>query len=373
MKLLTNNASAFFALLRAGLWEQEAQLSDYGKVDYSEVYRLAEEQSAVGIIAAGIEHVVDVKIPKQDVLTFVGSALQLEQRNSAMNLFISELIEKMRKADIYALLLKGQGIALCYERPLWRACGDVDFLLDNQGYSKAKLLLAPLAETVEKEDVYCKHVGMTIQSWVVEIHGNQHTELSTRIDKALDAFQKEIYENQSFRTWKNGDVDVLLPEINFDILLVFTHFLKHFYKGGIGLRQICDWSRLIWTHKDLIDRELLERRLKRMGLITEWKTFAVLAVAYLGMPEEAMPLYEEKQKWQRKANRVCTFILKVGNFGNNRNNAYYKNYPYLMRKSVSMSRRVEDIISHFLIFPIDSLRFLPNLFYNGLRSAVKGL
>ena len=46
--------SAFFALLRAGLWEKEVQLLPYGEIDYSEVMRLAEEQSVVGLIAAGI-------------------------------------------------------------------------------------------------------------------------------------------------------------------------------------------------------------------------------------------------------------------------------------------------------------------------------
>ena len=46
---------AFFALLRAGLWEQEVQLQPYGEVDFAEVLELAEEQSVVGLVAAGIE------------------------------------------------------------------------------------------------------------------------------------------------------------------------------------------------------------------------------------------------------------------------------------------------------------------------------
>ena len=46
---------AFFALIRAGLWGTEVQLSDYGDIDYSSVMSLAEEQSVVGLVTAGLD------------------------------------------------------------------------------------------------------------------------------------------------------------------------------------------------------------------------------------------------------------------------------------------------------------------------------
>ena len=89
----------------------------YGEVDYAEVMRLAQEQAVVGLVTAGLEHVTDVKVPQVWALQFAGQTIQLEQRNKAMNQFIADLISKMREADIYTLLVKGQGIAQCYERP----------------------------------------------------------------------------------------------------------------------------------------------------------------------------------------------------------------------------------------------------------------
>ena len=147
-----NNKQAFFALVQAGLWEHDVRLSQFKEIDIKEIYRLAEEQSVVGLVAAGIEHVVDMKVPQEDALTFVGTALQLEQRNAAMNEFVANLVEKLRKADIYAILVKGQGVAQCYERPLWRAPGDVDLLLSNDNYEKAKSYLSPLVSFVDDED-----------------------------------------------------------------------------------------------------------------------------------------------------------------------------------------------------------------------------
>lgn len=158
--------------MRAGLWEKEVRLAPYGEIDLSAVLDLAEEQSVVGLLAAGIEHVVDGKPQKKDVLQFIGWTVQLEQRNQAMNYFIGVIVEKMREAGIYTLLVKGQGVAQCYERPLWRACGDVDFFLDDENYERAKGCLKPLAASVEEEYVREKHLGMTIDPWVVELHGS---------------------------------------------------------------------------------------------------------------------------------------------------------------------------------------------------------
>lgn len=166
---MDKNQQAFFALLR-GLWEKEVRLAPYGEIDFSAVLDLAEEQSVVGLLAAGIEHVVDGKPQKKNVLQFIGRTVQLEQRNQAMNYFIGVLVEKMREAGIYTVLVKGQGVAQCYERPLWRSCGDVDFFLDDENYEKAKGFLKPLAASVEEEYVREKHLGMTIDPWVVELH-----------------------------------------------------------------------------------------------------------------------------------------------------------------------------------------------------------
>ncbi len=106
-----NNISVFLALVRAGLWEQDVRLLPFNPIDFKQVMSLAEEQSVVGLVAAGLEHVTDMKLPKEDVLQFVGQALQLEMRNAAMNQFLARLINNLRAASIYTLLLKGQEVA----------------------------------------------------------------------------------------------------------------------------------------------------------------------------------------------------------------------------------------------------------------------
>ena len=381
------NIDVFFSLLRAGLWSN-ANLDlnvDYDGVDWGEVYRLAEEQSVVGLIADGIDRfklqVPRFKVPQEWALQFIGATLQLEQRNKAMNQFIGELIQRMRKADIYTLMVKGQAVAQCYEKPLWRACGDVDFFLDDKNYKAAQDFLMPLAASVDTEGAYSKHIGMAIDPWEVELHGTMRCGLSSRMDKGLDELQEECFKMGAVRVWKNGETDVYLPSADNDIIFVFTHFLKHFYKGGIGLRQICDWCRLLWTYREEINTSLLERRLREMGLATTWKAFGMFAILNLGMPKDAMPLLKDSNNengWKlsgdlkRKAKRIQKFIMESGNFGHSRDNSYFSKYPYIVRKCFSMGRRVGDLMRHSLIFPMDSMRYMPKILVNGLRSAANG-
>lgn len=361
----------FFALLRAGLWEQTGVHLNNGNVDWDEVYQLAEEQSVIGVVLAGIEHSV-VKPPQELLFQWIGEVQMLEQQNKAMNQFIALLIEKMRKADIYTLLVKGQGIAQCYERPLWRACGDVDLLLSDNNYEKAKKFLIPLASDVDSERQYAKHLGMTIDNHVVELHGRLTCGLTTGIDKQIDKVQDAVFYGGEVRSWQNSSTQVFLPSADNDVIFVFTHFLKHFYKDGLGLRQICDWCRLLWTYRSKLNLQLLESRIQGMGLMSEWRAFGTFAVEYLGMPSEAMPFYSADKKWKRKADKICAFILEVGNMGHNRDMSYFERFPYFIRKVYSMGRRFGDLIRHARIFPLDSLRFFSRIMLNGLRSAVRG-
>lgn len=355
MKPRKNVVSAFYALLRAGLWERKVQLASYQPLDWKALCSYAERQSVVGLLGAGLDYVEDVRLQKKDVAPFISSVYGLESRNRAMNDFLAAQVERMREAGIFVLLVKGQGIAQCYERPLWRMCGDVDFLLDQENYLKATALLSPLASRSKKEGRYSKHLGLTIDSWPVELHGSLRSGLSSRVDRVIDAVQEESFRNKEVRVWKCGPTDVLLPSVDNDIIFVFTHYLKHFYKGGILVRQVCDWCRLLWAYRGSVQIDLLEKRLRRMGLMQEWKTFAAFAVTYLGMPSDAMPLYDPSPRWSKKAGRVSAYILSFG---------------YLEGRS-SKNGKLRRVRSLSRIFPWSVLRFLPSIFFNVNRTKLQ--
>lgn len=177
---------AFLALVRAGLWgesndnvNENENFVDGLADSVAEVLRLAEEQSVVGLVTAGAEwftvHGSRFMIPLTEKLTMLGMRQLIEQRNEALNSFISELLRRLQEANIKSLLVKGQGIAQCYKKPNRRSSGDVYLLLDDDNYKKAKTLLLPLASGQKPEERYSHHLGFSIGSWYVELHGSLRT------------------------------------------------------------------------------------------------------------------------------------------------------------------------------------------------------
>ena len=360
---------AFFELLRAGLWEKEARLSAFGEVDLGAVFELARSQSVLGIVVRGVENAVgaDLQIPA-DVAEEVAEE---EKRNKMMSFSIAVFVEKMREAGIDTLLVKGQGIAQCYERPLRRTAGDIDFFLDAENYEKAKAFFAPLATKVGKEDAKKKHFDFSVDPWKLELHGTLHGGLTRRIDEELDRVQEDTFRG-NVRVWNDEGVEVKLPAVDNDVVFVFSHILQHFFRGGIGLRQICDWCRLLWSYREAIDRQQLEARLRRMGVMREWKAFARYAVEWLGMPAEAMPFFERSARSLRHARQINSFVLEVGNFGHNRDNSFYSKYPYLIYKAISLGRHCSDFLRHLVIFPRTALGAFATTLSVGLRAVARG-
>ncbi len=290
----------------------------------------------------------------------------IEHRNAAMNRFIEDLMSRLQQDDITALLVKGQGIVQCYVRHQWRSSGDVDLLLGND-YKKAVELLSVDASKVEKEKPFNLHQAMTMDSWSVELHGSLCGLLKRRMDKIIDEVQDDTFRNKRVRIWHNGNVDVLLPAPDIDVIFIFSHILQHFLKETVSLRQICDWCRLLWTYRDEIDRALLENRLRRMKVMSEWKAFAALSVDHLGMPVEAMPFYSPSKYWSGKGNCILNVIL------NDDNGRIINNHlpsDYLNQKANSFWQHTKAGFQHFVIFPLDSLIVWINMIVAGVKVAV---
>lgn len=163
----------------------------------------------------------------------------------------------------------------------------------------------------------------------------------------------------------NGSTQIFIPAPNNDVLFVFTHFLHHFFVEGIGLRQICDWCRILWKNKENIKNNLLEKWLKEAGLMSEWRTFAALAVNTLGMPVDAMPFYKEGHT--RRSNLALRHILKCGNIGHNNDVSYRGRHSGLASNVITFFRRIRDYMKFSLIFPIDSPKYFVAYFMTRVK------
>lgn len=113
----------------------------------------------------------------------------------------------------------------------------------------------------------------------------------------VDIVKDDLFFAGNVRTWDDdGTIIVFLSAPTSDVFWVFTHILQHLYKGGLVLKQICDWVRLLWTNRETVNKNLLGEWIKQAGIMLEWKAFGSFVVDYLGVARDCVPFYDEQFK-----------------------------------------------------------------------------
>lgn len=363
--------SQFFALLRAGLWnEVPARDCFTSGTDWEALYRLAAAQTVVPLVTDGINRLPRELLPAEPerLDPFIGCLMSTAKRNRRLDAFIPKLFTEI--GDIPAVLVKGQSLAVDYPDPERRQPGDIDLLVPPSSYEAAKAALLPKATGVEEEAAGILHQPLLFHSIEVEIHGSISTLLSRKLDRKLAALLEEQFDGRPHPEVALGEARVPVPEAGFNAVYIFVHFLKHYWSGGVGLRQVIDWVIFVSVHKREIHPVLLEIQLKDLGLLDLWKVFTGFAQEYLGCPMEKLPLATAPDS--RKNDRIWRYISRCGNFGKNVDRTRGKE-SWLVRKVHSFWRLVlADRLRHFPVFPKESLRFFIGSFGYGLQRLAKG-
>ena len=100
------------------------------------------------------------------------------------------------------------------------------------------------------------------------------------------------------------------PTIRFSLVMQLAHIQRHFFEGGIGLRQLCDYYMLL-RHATDDDRREVASRLKRFGL-------RYMAGAMMWVLSETLHLEPGLMLCETDAKRgqqLLDEILAGGNFG----------------------------------------------------------
>ena len=361
----------FFALLRAGLWNEVPAREPFaGGVDWEALYRLAFAQTVVPLVTDGVNRLPQEFLPAEPerLDPFLGDMMATAKRNRVLDAFIPKLFGALQ--GIPVVLVKGQSLALDYPDPERRQPGDIDLLLTPASYEAAKAVLLPKATKVLEESMAVWHQGMHFRSIEVEIHGSIGTLMSRKLDRKLAALLEEQFDGRAFPAVSIGGAQIPVPEADFNAVYVFVHFLHHYWAGGVGLRQLIDWMTFVSVHKREIHPVILETRLKDLGLLRVWKTFTGFAQEYLGCPAEKLPLAAAPDAGKNA--RIWRYIRRCGNFGKNVDRSR-KQESYLVRKVHSFWRlAVADRLRHFPVFPQESVRFFLGAFGYGLQRLAKG-
>ena len=319
--MVSNDSSKldiFFLLLRSGMYGTpipEDRLPD--SIDWKFILELATKHTVTGLIIDSINRLPERLRPTSPLSEKIDQfALRIIRSNAIIDRAASRLVNFLGDHGVSGVLLKGQGVARSYyPAPEMRQCGDIDFYIGKKQYRPTiKLCRQELLHDKDAGGVNHQHFHFNLDCVAIELH-----RIASKVytPGKSGRFQKWVVEqlehSDSRRTMNFGGTEITLPSYDFDAIYIFYHAWRHFITGGIGLRQLCDWSLILYNHYDDIDIPRLEENLRSFGMVAGWKLFGCIAVNYLGVPPEKMPLYDPA--FYTKSEKIFDEILSNGNFG----------------------------------------------------------
>lgn len=371
----SNTIEQFFALIRSGLWGGKAASSPFdGGADWEALLRLASMQSLTGIFADGTGTLPrELMPPAETARRLFVTVESIRRANRRLDAVLAELEAGLRREGIEGILLKGQGVARAYLNPERRMCGDID-LYPGKGdaYLRCCEIVRSLGESEGREDESEKHFHFNRRGCSIEIHSHVMLAADPFVNRRLQRWTDEMLDDPSkLRHVEINGVEVNLPPVDFDAVFILQHIANHLLKGGIGLRQLCDWSRYLHVHAVEIDRARLGNNLRTLRLMNCWQLFGWLAVNRLGLPEAEMPFYSPRH--EKRALRCLRIILRKGNFGHY-DKAARRNLDinFILRKMQTCLIVIGQHAELLRVIPAEVLRHLPWYLLDGIKRLFTG-
>lgn len=373
------NRIFFMEVLKAGLWDNARICCDIGEKlgtqdftpDWNLIMEWSKKQTVMGLVSAGVAFLPEELSPPADIRkNMVYLVFRNIQMNKVLNRVAVSLTETLKKENVDSVLLKGQGLARVYKNPKLRQCGDIDLYVGKKNYRKACEVVDRIAkimnnqgDNIDNENE--KHYHCNINGIPIEIHKVASILSNSKYNKRFAEFEKISLGGNSVVRIELDEGFVNVPPVDFDSIFVFVHAWEHIFSSGLGLRQVCDWAMYIHNFGKELDTEILENRLKGMGLKKGWQIFGYIAVNHLGLPKEECLLYTDKYK--KEAGVLLELIWNDGNFGHYSEDAVRpRPHIYLLRKFDTLYRIFKrNSITYF----IDREKSISNLSIN-IKSGV---
>ena len=308
-----------FEILRGELWGTKLSFSELSHEEYTELIEMANKQTVTGLVGDCLIK-NSVKLEREDALGLYAKMKAIEKANARVNENLVSFVNFMERKGVDYIIVKGQVVGSLYPNPNARMSGDVDLYFVGDNYTKIKSLVEQRLGKQLSKLSDGKHVEFEVNGVIFELH-NKLSQLATQ--KHQDYWDQMI-DNAILE--KTDTVNILGKDIHtlsatYNALYIFVHLFFHMTASGLGLRQICDWARVLnnpnLNDNHNVDANRLEEILKELGYFKAYKAMGAFLVKYIGLPEEQFPfaLDEKDRKW---VETIKNNILKSGNFGRSR-------------------------------------------------------
>ena len=325
----------FRKLIHVSLGRADALETTLPPVYWSRIFKMARQQTLVGILNDGIHRLPEGQLPPEGLLKeWDSNTAKIARIYHFHEKHISELEILMERLGLHGCILKGTGLAHLYPNPERRTCGDIDVWVKGTHNSILEVLdeaEIPVFDIIYQE---CK-AGIFLDT-EVEIHFHACKMYNPFLNARLQRF---FEQNSPIR----DDVTLTYPDSRFNAVYCMSHMFRHYLEGGIGMRQMLDYYYIL---RDLApeDREPAMHTLKRLGM-NRFTASVMFALQFNFCLEEEYFLCPPDKKHGKK---LVQDIISMGNFGlMDRRNYTYKGET----KWTRFRRKNRRVFSNFWNYP----------------------
>lgn len=363
---MKNSQDTLLKLIRISLWGAEADVLSLPP-DWSKVLRLARQQTLLGLVAEALPYLPNEFRPDLKTTEKLRSlAINICMTHSLLNRKLADLKTLLDVNGIDSVLFKGQGVALNYPNPLSRQCGDIDMYVGEKNFAKALVLLKPDTDESASDFRHLKHFDCEDEGVSLEIHRIAEIIPGRKRNRLFQEWTVRHLEGDEIYKAEIGGTVINLPPHQFNAVYIMNHAWHHFVSGGIGLRQLCDWTMFLHRYHKDIDQNVLKQDLKMFGLTDAWKILAGVAVDYLGLPAVECPLYSEE--YASRAEMMMEVIWSEGNFGFHSEKSKPRPAGHFAGKFHSFSMSTRRKFRIFRLSPADVIQAWVRSFITGMRN-----
>ena len=229
------------------------------KLDYQKLFDLANQHQVSALIYNQIYNFDD--FPEEIKLRWKRDALKINAFQTRKTMKILQVYRQFLKQGLKVLIVKGLVCRSLYPQPDNRQSNDEDLYVRKEEYEAVKDILLKNNFTVISENDDVTTFIDPVSGLSIELH----TALFSSESKAYGNYQR--YFDQAFDeciVHRIDGVEVYSLEYTQHLLFLILHFVKHFFHGGVGIRQVVDivmyseaygdkvkWDRLYDILKDL--------------------------------------------------------------------------------------------------------------------------
>jgi len=282
MNLLSPEQDALLSLVKQALWSDKPVLCS---AEWAKVEALAKEQGVSWMLHLGAKAYED-RIPAEYLKAWQSITILTAIRNERVNAAQDKLVGWLAEKNIRAAVLKGTSCSRYYPYPEVRRLGDIDILIDKDSMKVVGDHLTENGFEVADHD-HPFHVGYYSSNALVELHYEVTNVPESTGGKIVCKAMEGFLDDLQAVTVKEHSFPMLSDENQ--ALTLLLHMERHMLEGGIGLRQLCDWSVFVnGTCAETWNDRILPL-LERCGLLIYAKIVTKTCVDYLGLPKAKAP------------------------------------------------------------------------------------